>query len=162
MTKYDFINNLGSIAKFDGTTFMNFTKTPRTDFSMIGHFGVGFNSAYLVANKVTVVSKHNNDKQYLWESDGRGSFTIRSDHGEPLEHGTKIVLHIKEDCIEFLQQQKITAIINKHSQFIEYHIKLIAENIHIKEVSDDEADEDDKKFEKKEDNSRKVLYRTCF
>lgn len=167
MTKYDLVNNLGSIAKFDNAT-RDFKHTPYSDASMIGQFGVGFYSAYLVADKVTVVSKHNHDNQYLWESDGRDSFTIRTDHGKPLERGTKIVLHIKEDYTEFLQQETITAIINKHSKFIHYPIKLIAENIHIKEVSDDEADDDVKKnenecmkYENKNEKKKKIIQEKC-
>merc|ERR1712198_717715 len=97
------------------------------DISMIGQFGVGFYSAYLVADKVTVTS-----------------FTIKMDNSEPLGRGTKIVLHMKEDQCEYLEEKKIKEIIKKHSQFIGYPISLMVEKERDKEVSDDEAEEEKK------------------
>eukprot|EP00178_Gracilaria_changii_P021132 TRINITY_DN62974_c0_g1_i1.p1 TRINITY_DN62974_c0_g1~~TRINITY_DN62974_c0_g1_i1.p1 ORF type:complete len:800 (-),score=148.47 TRINITY_DN62974_c0_g1_i1:537-2936(-) len=151
MTRQELINNLGSIATSGTSKFLEaLGENGSTDVSLIGQFGVGFYSAYLVSDKVTVVSKSSTDpnaKQYRWESSASNSFTVSEDDSEPLKggSGTRIILHIKEGCKEFLENFKLVELMKRYSEFIQFPVFGWESRTEFDEVPDgDEKDDDGK------------------
>merc|ERR1711959_695188 len=163
MTKQDLINNLGTIAKSGTSSFLEKLKEGG-DINLIGQFGVGFYSVYLVADKVTVRTKHNDDKQYIWESTADSSFTIKEDPaGNTLGRGSEITLHLKDDCKEFTEPDKIKDLVKKYSEFISFPIylketKTVEKEVPVEEEEkkeDEEKKDDEKKDDEKKDEEKK-------
>jgi len=148
MTKADLIKNLGIVAKSGTSEFVE-AATSGDALSLIGQFGVGFYSVYLVADKVTVISKNNNDNQYVWESTADRTFTIAEDpRGNTLGRGTSVILHMKSDSEEFLAEAEIKKLVERYSEFINYPIYLLTSKQVDKEVVDEAATAADAETEK--------------
>merc|ERR1719474_2243425 len=162
MTKADLINNLGTIAKSGTADFLNkLQEASSTDQfnDLIGQFGVGFYSAFLVADKVIVTSKHNDDKQYIWESDANSYSVVEDPRGPTLKRGTQISLYLKEESYDFLEQDTVRDLIKKYSQFINFNIYLWGSSTKTVEepIEDEEgAVEEDKEEEEKKPKTKKV------
>jgi heat shock protein beta len=171
MTKDELVKNLGVVAKSGTTEFVEAASQDSSDsLSLIGQFGVGFYSVYLVADKVTVVSKSNNDDQWVWESTADRTFTVTKDpRGNTLGRGTSIILTMKEDAEEFLEEGKLKSIVGRYSEFINFPISLWTTKTVSKEVpieeeetaadsdseDDSEKSEDDLEISEEEDDDEK-------
>merc|ERR1712137_656558 len=153
MSKDDLINNLGTVAKSGTTNFLE-AMAEGGDANLIGQFGVGFYSAFLVADKVTVTSKCNDDAtQHVWESSADASFTVVEDpRGNTLGRGSRVTLHLKEDAHDYLSEDKLKDTAKKYSQFIQFPIYVkVKKEVDAEAEEDDDDDKDDEEDEKKDD-----------
>jgi len=141
MTRNDLVNNLGTVAR-SGTSEFFEKLSEGQDLSLIGQFGVGFYSVYLVSDKVRVTSKNSDDDQYIWESTADSSFSITKDpRGDTLGRGTEITMFLKDDAVEFMKQDRLEELVKRYSEFITFPINLYKKTTEV--VEDDEDDEDD-------------------
>jgi len=159
MTRQELIDNLGTVAESGTKKWLDNVETT-DDKSLIGQFGVGFYSSFLVADTVTVVSKNNKDDQHVWSSSNASSFTVAKDpRGNTLGRGTSITLHIKDDCVEFLSQTTLRNLITKYSQFINFPIYLWTKKDGEKKEEeaplDEEVDEEEDLDNNTDDNTKK-------
>mmetsp|Transcript_11011 Transcript_11011/g.23167 ORF Transcript_11011/g.23167 Transcript_11011/m.23167 type:complete len:699 (-) Transcript_11011:119-2215(-) len=145
MTKSELMNNLGRIAQSGTKKFLEALGEGSADVNLIGQFGVGFYSAYLVADKVEVVTKsmQPGSPQLRWTSDASNSYTIAEDSSEPIDgSGTRLILHLKDDALEYLETNKLEELLQHYSEFVEFPISVWKENTEYKQVPDDEANKD--------------------
>ncbi|KAF8068330.1 HSP90-5 [Scenedesmus sp. PABB004] len=142
MTREQLLSNLGTIARSGTRKFMEAVKEAKGDANLIGQFGVGFYSAFLVADRVSVVTKsHEEDAQWVWQSSvGSHQYTIKEDDGpDRLARGTRVVLHLKEDAVELADPVRLAKLIKQYSQFIQFPIKLYSSRKEPKTLVDDAA-----------------------
>ena len=157
MTKQDLLNNLGTIAKSGTSEFLQKATDVDTDMNdLIGQFGVGFCSSFLVADRVIVTSKHNDDKQHIWESDSASFNVVEDPRGDTLGRGTTVSLYMKEEAHEFLEQSKVRDLIKKYSQFINFNIylwdsKTVSEEVPVDEEEEETPPEDTPEDDEDED-----------
>ncbi|XP_069829697.1 endoplasmin [Dendropsophus ebraccatus] len=166
MTKEELVKNLGTIAKSGTSEFLNKLTEAQEDgqstSELIGQFGVGFYSAFLVADRVIVTSKHNNDTQHIWESDSNEFFVIDDPRGDTLGRGTTITLVLKEEATDYLELETIKNLVRKYSQFINFPIyvwssktETVEEPIDEEEAKEEKEDETDEEAAVEEEDEEK-------
>jgi heat shock protein beta len=143
MTRKELKTNLGRIAQSGTKKFTEALGKENSDAkSLIGQFGVGFYSAFLVADKVEVVTKAEGEPQLRWESESANKYTITPDDSAPIEgSGTRLILHLKEEADKYIDDYTLRGMLKKYSEFISFPIELWAEKTDYVEVLDDEAEQ---------------------
>ncbi|CAL8376034.1 unnamed protein product [Arctogadus glacialis] len=173
MTKDDLVKNLGTIAKSGTSEFLNqMNEAQVADQStneLIGQFGVGFYSAFLVADKVIVTTKHNNGTQHIWESDSNEFSVIEDPRGDTLGRGSTVTLVLKEEASDYLELETIKNLVKKYSQFINFPIYVWASKTETteepieedaeeaeKDASEDEVEVEEEEEDKEKPKTKKV------
>jgi len=157
MSKAELIKNLGTVAKSGTTAFLE-AMGQGENMSLIGQFGVGFYSAFLVANKVVVTSKANDDEQHIWTSTADSKFFLTKDpRGDTLGRGTRVTLHLKDDAVEFVEQDKIKNLVKKYSEFINYPIRLYLSRDEKVQVPEDTPDNMAMKVTRYDDDGNEII-----
>ena len=141
MSREELISNLGTMARSGTKAFVESLKQNNNTMDLIGQFGVGFYSVFLVGDKVTVISKKNDNHAYVWESNGSDFFSVSEYEFDDIKRGTKIIVHLKEDQLKYLEEDKICKIIEKHSGYIKFPIYLYCEKT--KEIAEDNKENAD-------------------
>ncbi|KAK9820290.1 hypothetical protein WJX72_008653 [[Myrmecia] bisecta] len=144
MTKDELLSSLGTIARSGTAKFAEAVKESQGDANLIGQFGVGFYSSFLVADRVKVQTKSNDDDtQWVWESAaGSHSFKVKADEsGDRLPRGTRVTLYLKEDAHDIADDKKLASLIKQYSEFISFPIKLWSSKQETERVIDEEATE---------------------
>ncbi|XP_007438500.1 endoplasmin [Python bivittatus] len=165
MTKDELIKNLGTIAKSGTSEFLNkiteMQEENQSTSELIGQFGVGFYSAFLVADKVIVTSKHNNESQHIWESDSNEFSVIEDPRGDTLGRGTTITLVLKEEASDYLELDTVKNLVKKYSQFINFPIfvwssktETVEEPLEDEEIKDKDETDDEAAVEEEEEEKK--------
>ena len=154
MTRDDLVNCLGTIAKSGTKAFLE--SVDKKDVETIGQFGVGFYSAFLVADRVKVVTKHNDDNEYVWESNSDKTFTLTTNAEATLKRGTEIYLYLKEDELEYLKTDRVKTVIKQYTEFINYPIEILESREVEREVDDTEEDTPDETKEESSSDEPKI------
>ena len=173
MTKDELVENLGTVAKSGTKAFMEaFQSGDKPDLNMIGQFGVGFYSSFLVADTVEVLSRsYSSDEVYRWTSDASDTFTLDKVEDSDIKRGTRITLHLKDDQLEYATDTRLKDVLSKHSSYLTFPIKLWTkktkeeeettvdkEEVEDGDVKVEDADESDEEKEDKKKTKTVTYY----
>ncbi|VDK31535.1 unnamed protein product, partial [Anisakis simplex] len=165
------VSNLGTIARSGTSEFLSklLDSNAEQQQDLIGQFGVGFYSAFLVADNIAVTSKHNDDDQYIWESKSNSFTIVKDPRGPTLKRGTQVTLHLKEEAYDFLEPDTLKNLVHRYSQFINFDIYLwqsktetVEEPVEEEQPAEKKAEEEDGKVEEEKEKKTKKVEKTTW